>query len=77
VIVGVLATLVSLYYYLGVVRAIYMRPPAELAIAGGSPPRERLLHVAVGAALVVSVGSLFAVQPLVTLAKHAATAIPF
>src|SRR5205807_8663199 len=38
VIVGVLATLVSLYYYLGVVRAIYMRGP-ELAVAtGGSPP---------------------------------------
>jgi len=77
VIVGVVATLVSLYYYLGVVRAIYMRPPAELALAGGSPPRDGLLHVAVGAALVVSVGSLFAVQPLITLAKHAASAIPF
>src|SRR5256885_6805373 len=33
VIVGVLATLVSLYYYLGVVRAIYMRPSAELRLA--------------------------------------------
>jgi NADH-quinone oxidoreductase subunit N len=77
VIVGVVATLVSLYYYLGVVRAIYMRPPAELALAGGSPPRDRLLHVAVGAALVVSVGSLFAVQPLITLAKHAASTLPF
>src|SRR6185437_8768923 len=58
VIVGVLATLVSLYYYLGVVRALYMRGPA-LAIAGGSPPRDRLTHIAVGMALVVSVGSLF------------------
>jgi NADH-quinone oxidoreductase subunit N len=77
VIVGVVATLVSLYYYLGVVRAIYMRPPAELALAGGSPPRDGLLHVAVGAALVVSVGSLFAVQPLITLARHAASTIPF
>jgi NADH-quinone oxidoreductase subunit N len=77
VIVGVVATLVSLYYYLGVVRAIYMRPPAELALVGGSPPRDRLLHVAVGAALVVSVGSLFAVQPLITLAKHAASTLPF
>ena len=77
VIVGVVATLVSLYYYLGVVRAIYMRPPAELALAGGSPPRDGLLHAAVGAALVVSVGSLFAVEPLITLAKHAASTIPF
>jgi NADH-quinone oxidoreductase subunit N len=77
VIVGVLATLVSLYYYLGVVRAIYMRPSAELVVAGGSPPRETFLHVAVGMAFVVSVGSLFAVSPLITLARHAAAALPF
>ncbi len=74
VVVGVLATLVSLYYYLGVVRAMYMRAPA-LAIAGGSPPRDRLLHVAVGMALVVSVGSMFAVSPLIDLARHAASAL--
>jgi NADH-quinone oxidoreductase subunit N len=77
VIVGVLATLVSLYYYLGIVRAMYMRPSAELAIAGGSPPRERLLHIAVGAALVVSLGSLFAVQPLIDVARDAASSLPF
>ncbi|MGH2972389.1 MAG: NADH-quinone oxidoreductase subunit N [Gaiellaceae bacterium] len=77
VIVGVIATLVSLYYYLGVVRALYMRPSAQLVVAGGSPPREALLHVAVGMAFVVSVGSLFAVSPLVTLARHAAAALPF
>jgi NADH-quinone oxidoreductase subunit N len=80
VIVGVLATLVSLYYYLGIVRAMYMRPSAELgtaAVAGGSPPRERLLHVAVGMALAVSVGSLFAVQPLIDIARHATTSLPF
>src|SRR6185437_2202159 len=73
VIVGVLATLVSLYYYLGIVRAMYMRPSAELqvqtgsgvALTGGAPAAEKLLHVAVGAALVVSFGSLFAVQPLI------------
>jgi NADH-quinone oxidoreductase subunit N len=76
VIVGVLATLVSLYYYLGIVRAMYMRPSSELAIAGGSPARERLLHLAVGAAFVVSFGSLFAVQPLIDLARHAAGALP-
>jgi NADH-quinone oxidoreductase subunit N len=80
VIVGVLATLVSLYYYLAVVRSMYMRPSAELQVApivGGSPPRETLLHVAVGFALVISVGSLFAVEPLITLAKDAAAALPF
>jgi NADH-quinone oxidoreductase subunit N len=84
VIVGVLATLVSLYYYLGIVRAMYMRPSAELqiqpggsvAVSGGAPARETLLQVAVGAALVVSFGSLFAVQPLIDLAKHAAAALP-
>ena len=37
VIVGVLATLVSLYYYLGVVRAMYMRP-------GRSSPSPRAAH---------------------------------
>ena len=79
VIVGVIATLVSLYYYLGVVRAMYMRS-SELQVApvaGGSPARETLLHAAVGIALVVSVGSLFAVQPLIDLAKHAASSLPF
>jgi len=42
VIVGVVATLVSLYYYLAVVRAMYMRPSAELRVApvaGGAPAR--------------------------------------
>jgi NADH-quinone oxidoreductase subunit N len=80
VIVGVLATLVSLYYYLAIVRAMYMRPSAELglrpAVTGGAPAKETFLHLAVGAALVVSVGSLFAVQPLVDLARHAASALP-
>jgi len=84
VIVGVLATLVSLYYYLGIVRAMYMRPSAELqvqpggsvAVSGGAPAKEELLHVAVGAAFVVSLGSLFAVQPLIELARHAARALP-
>jgi NADH-quinone oxidoreductase subunit N len=79
VIVGVLATLVSLYYYLGVVRAMFMRRTEDLQLApvGGSPPRESLLQSAVVVCLVVTVGSFFAVQPLIDLAKHAASAIPF
>jgi len=77
VVVGVVATIVSLYYYLGVVRAMYMRQPAELVVAGGSPPREPFLQIAVGMAFVVSVGSLFAVSPVITLARHAASALPF
>ncbi|MDX6487382.1 MAG: NADH-quinone oxidoreductase subunit, partial [Gaiellaceae bacterium] len=80
VIVGVVATLVSLYYYLAVVRAMYMRPSAELSVAvvtGGAPAREPFLHVAVAMALVVSVGSLFAVSPLIRYAEHAASSLPF
>ena len=80
VIVGVVATAVSLYYYLGVIRAMYMRPAEELQlapVAGGSPPRELMLQIAVAGALAVTVGSFFAVQPLIDGAKHAAGALPF
>ena len=78
VIVGVLATLVSLYYYLGIVRAMYMRPADRAGDREAAHRRpEPLLHVAVGAAFVVAVGSLFAVEPLITLARHAASSLPF
>jgi len=79
VIVGVLATLVSLYYYLGLVRTMFMRRPEELQLApiGGSPPRETLLQTAVFVCLVVTVGSFFAVQPLIDLARNAAETLPF
>jgi NADH-quinone oxidoreductase subunit N len=99
VIVGVAATAVSLYYYLGVIRAMYMRPTEELqlalgpdapatpslplgdtasgVVAGGSPPPERVLQTAVTAALLVTVGSFFAVQPLIDGARHAASSLPF
>ena len=78
-IVGAVATLVSLYYYLGVVRAMYFRSPAELQLmpAGGSPPRELTLQIGVALALVVTVGSFFAVQPLIDVARHAATSLAF
>jgi NADH-quinone oxidoreductase subunit N len=79
VIIGVLATLVSLYYYLGVVRALFMRRTEDLQLApiGGSPPRDILLQGAVLTCFVVTVGSFFAVQPLIDLAKHAAGSLPF
>jgi NADH-quinone oxidoreductase subunit N len=78
VIFGVAATFVSLYYYLAVIRAMYMRPASELTLApaGGSPPREVLLSTAVLAAMVVNVGAFFAVQPLIGLAKDAAESLP-
>jgi NADH:ubiquinone oxidoreductase subunit 2 (subunit N) len=75
----VLATLVSLYYYLGLVRAMFMRRTEDLQLApiGGSPPRDALLQSAVLACLVVTVGSFFAVQPLIHVARHAASSLPF
>ena len=83
VIVGVAATAVSLYYYLAVIRAMYMRPAAELQLrpaaplAGGAPPRETMLQGSVLLALGITVGSFFAVQPLIDVAKHAASTLPF
>jgi NADH-quinone oxidoreductase subunit N len=79
IIVGIAATAVSLYYYLAVVRAMYMRPGAELQLlpAGGSPPPERLLSTSVAACFAVTVGSFFAVQPLIDLARDAAGSLPF
>ena len=74
-----IATAISLYYYLGVIRALYMRPAAELrpVVAGGSPPRDPLLQSAVFLSLVVTVGSFFFVQPLIDLARDAAASLPF
>ena len=78
VIVGVAATFVSLYYYLAVIRAMYMRPAEELTLApaGGSPPRELLLSASVLTAMVINVGAFFAVQPLIDLARDAAATLP-
>jgi NADH-quinone oxidoreductase subunit N len=78
VIIGVAATAISLYYYLNVVRAMYMRSGTELrpAVAGGSPPRDPLLVTAVAASLAVTVGSFFFVQPLIDLARDAAASLP-
>jgi NADH-quinone oxidoreductase subunit N len=78
-IVGVAATAVSVYYYLAVVRALYMRSEIELraAPAGGSPPRELVLQAAVAACLAITVGSFFAVDPILELAQDAAAQLPF
>jgi NADH-quinone oxidoreductase subunit N len=80
VVIGVLATALSLAYYLNIVRALFMRPadtlPEGVVAAGGSPRRDLLLDTAVGAAIVVTIGSFFFVQPLVDLARDAAEALP-
>jgi NADH-quinone oxidoreductase subunit N len=75
IVVGVVATAVSLYYYLGIVRALYMRPGGELRLApsGGQPPREALLGTAVIACGVITVGSFFAAGGLIDLARDAVT----
>jgi len=49
----------------------------QLAPIGGSPPREALLQTTAFVCLVVTVGSFFAVQPLIDLAKHATHALPW
>ena len=86
VIIGAVATAVSLYYYLGIVRQLFLRSAAGAAgaaaggrpaVAGGSPPRDALLQIAVIACVGVTVGSFFGVQPLIELAKHAAGSLPF
>ncbi|HEX6724160.1 MAG TPA: NADH-quinone oxidoreductase subunit N [Gaiella sp.] len=83
VVIGVLATALSLAYYLNVVRSLYMRSgqvsgsTGAVVAAGGSPPRDLLLDTTVAAALAVTIGSFFFVQPLVDLASDAAASLPF
>ncbi len=78
IIVGVIATALSLYYYLGVIRAMYMRPGAAIAApAGGQPPRELALSAAALACVIVVVGSFFAVEPLIDLAQDAAASLNY
>jgi NADH-quinone oxidoreductase subunit N len=78
IIAGVIATMISAYYYLGIIRAMYFRESVELQVApaGGSPPREFVLSVGVFICLAVTIGSFFAVQPLIDVAKSAARALP-
>jgi NADH-quinone oxidoreductase subunit N len=75
----VIATAISLYYYLRVLLAMWTRPEPALrpVVAGGSPPRDPLLVSAVFLSLAVTVGSFFFVSPLIDLAENAAAALPF
>jgi NADH-quinone oxidoreductase subunit N len=79
VVIGVVATAFSLAYYLNVVRALYVRAEpvgGEIVAAGGAPPRDLPLGTAAAAALVVTIGSFFLVQPLVDLAGDAIASLP-
>jgi NADH-quinone oxidoreductase subunit N len=78
IVAGVIATMLSAYYYLGIVRAMYFRDAAELQLApaGGSPPRELVLGAGVLVCVVVTIGSFFVVQPLIDVAAKAAAALP-
>ncbi len=80
IVIGVIATAVSVYYYLAVVRSMYMRPAsarADLVVAGGSPPPDPALELAIGAAVAVTVGTFFFVQPLIDMATRAVASLPF
>ena len=79
VVLGVIATAISIAYYLSLVRALYMRSgevSAPVIAVGGSPPRDPALTAAVAVAVAVTIGSFFAVQPLVDLARDAVAVLP-
>ena len=76
-VVGAIATVVSIYYYLGVVRAMYFQPAVRVVPAGGSPPRELALGTSVALAVVVTIGSFIAAQPLLDIATDAVSFLPF
>ena len=78
VIVGVVATAISLYYYLRLALAMWTRPDPALrpVVAGGAIPRDPLLVSAVALSLLVTVGSFVFVQPLIDLARDAAAHLP-
>jgi NADH:ubiquinone oxidoreductase subunit 2 (subunit N) len=78
-VIGVGFTVVSASYYLAVVRSMFLRSSAELQLApaGGSPPRELVLGTGVAAAVTITIGSFFFVQPLIDVASAAARSLPF
>jgi NADH-quinone oxidoreductase subunit N len=78
-IVGVVATVVSIYYYAGVVGAMYFRRTIEvrMAPAGGSPPRDWALSATILGAVVVTIGSFIAAGPLLDIARDAVSFLEF
>lgn len=77
-IVGAVFTAVSVYYYVAVVRAVYLRGVSLAAVAaGGSPPRDRALDLAIALGVIIGVGSFFAVNQLMGLAADAVDFLSF
>ncbi len=79
-VIGILATAVSLAYYLAIIRAMYMRPSqvtGTVVAAGGATRRDLGLDAAVAIALAVTVGTFFLAQPIVDLARDAAATLLF
>jgi NADH-quinone oxidoreductase subunit N len=78
-IVGIVATAVSIYYYAGVIGAMFFRSPVEVraAPAGGSPPRDPALSTAIALAVVVTIGSFVAADPFVDIARDGVAFLPF
>ncbi|MEZ5100530.1 MAG: NADH-quinone oxidoreductase subunit N [Thermoleophilia bacterium] len=77
-VIGAVFTAVSAYYYLGIVRSMYMRASELVAVpAGGSPPQDRALTLAIAASLVIAVGSFFGVDPIVDVIKDAVAFLPY
>ena len=80
VVIGVIATAVSLAYYLGVIRAMYMRPSqvtGTVVAVGGSGRRDLGLDAVVIIAMVVTVGSFFFAQSIIHVVRDAATSLLF
>jgi NADH-quinone oxidoreductase subunit N len=79
-VIGLVATAVSLAYYLSVIRAMYMRPSqvtGTVVAAGGATRRDLGLDAAIAVVLVVTVGTFFLAGPLADLARDSATTLLF
>jgi len=76
-IVGSVFTAVSIAYYLGIVAALYRRGRLALAPAGGSPPRDTALELAIAASLVIAVGSFFGIDSLLDVIDAAVSSLSF
>jgi NADH-quinone oxidoreductase subunit N len=78
-IVGVVATVVSIYYYVGVIGAMYFQRPVEVRVApaGGSPPRDVGLSLTILLAVAVTMGSFIVAQPLLDIARHSVSFLGF